>query len=148
MSDPLFIWWVKTSQSYFFTLCESISVIAVILLRILVILLRISLFMSILEIFHNYHRGMEAYNRCHQPSLETQWQAFKDEVAEFTEEQSIVEAWDMLHSGGRVVSKVTRIPLHLLAFPTVAKHSKRYSDRECIRSERNCQGKCCLECDR
>ena len=103
--------------------------------------------MSILEIFRNYHRGMEAYDRCHQPSLKVQWQAFKDEVAEFREEPSIAEAWDMLHSGGRVVNKVTRIPLHLLAFPTVAKHSKRYSQRGCIRSERNCKEKCCSEGD-
>lgn len=107
-------------------------------------MLDLSYFMSILEIFRNYHRGMEAYDRCHQPSLKVQWQAFKDEVAEFREEPSIAEAWDMLHSGGRVVNKVTRIPLHLLAFPTVAKHSKRYSDTECIRNERNYLGKCCL----
>ena len=94
--------------------------------------------MSIFQILRDYQQGMSAYDRCHKPSLKIQWSAFEDEVKEFREEPSIAEAWDILHSGGRFVNKITRIPLHLLAFPTVVKYSRRYSDRGCIRSERNC----------
>lgn len=42
-----------------------------------------------------------------------------------------------------VVHTITKIPLHLLAFPTVKKHSQRYSQFGCVRSKRNCEGKCC-----
>ena len=99
--------------------------------------------MSFSKILSNYKQGMAAYDRCHQPSIAEQWQAFTDEAKEFQEEPSIAEAWDILHSGGRVVHRLTRIPIHLLAFPTVTKHSKRYSQRGCIRSDRNCEKKCC-----
>jgi hypothetical protein len=54
----------------------------------------------------------------------------------------MAEAWDILHSGGRLVSKLTGIPLYLLAWPTVYKHAQRYVEGGCIRSQRNCQGKC------
>lgn len=99
--------------------------------------------MSIIKIYRDYHKGMSVYNACHQPNFNNQWQAFKDEVLEFKEEPSISETWDILHSGGKVIYAMTKIPLHLLAFPTVKKHSQRYSQFSCVRSKRNCEGKCC-----
>lgn len=99
--------------------------------------------MSIIEIYQDYQKGMSVYNACHQQNINTQWQAFNDEFLEFKENPSIAEAWDVIHSGGKVVYTITKIPLHLLAFPTVKKHSQRYSQFGCVRSKRNCEGKCC-----
>jgi hypothetical protein len=55
---------------------------------------------------------------------------------------SLVEAWDVLHSAGRLFWKLTGIPLQLLAFPTVHKQAERYALHGCIRSQRNCEGRC------
>ncbi len=98
--------------------------------------------MSIRQILQNYRAGMAAYDNCHPPTVTSQWQAFKNEVLEFTEQPSISEFWDILHSGGRVFEKLTGIPLQILAWPTVYKHSQRYTSQGCIRSQRNCQGDC------
>ncbi len=100
--------------------------------------------MSIREMLHNYHAGMVAYDRCHPPSITSQWHAFKSEALEFMENPSTSEAWDILHSFGRLFWKLTLIPLQLLALPTVYKHSQRYAHHGCIRSARNCEGKCCV----
>ena len=85
---------------------------------------------------------MAAYDRCHPPTFTSQWQAFKSEASEFIESPSLVEAWDVLHSAGRLFWKLTGIPLQLLAFPTVHKHAERYALHGCIRSQRNCEGRC------
>jgi len=98
--------------------------------------------MSIIKIIYNYNTGMAAYDKCHPPTINSQWQAFKSEFYEFIEEPSIAEAWDILHSFGRLIWKLTKIPLHLLAFPTVYKHSQRFAEYGCIRSQRNCEFSC------
>jgi hypothetical protein len=100
--------------------------------------------MSISQTLQNYWAGMAAYNRCHPPTVTSQWQAFKSEASEFIESPSLVEAWDVLHSAGRLLYKLTGIPLQVLAFPTVKKHGERYALYGCIRSQRNCEGKCCI----
>ena len=96
-----------------------------------------------LRILQNYLTGMVAYDRCHQTDVRSQWLALKDEVEEFALKPSFDEIWDILHSAGRLIWKVTRIPLHFLAWPTVRKHSMRFAEYGCIRSRRNCEGKCC-----
>lgn len=98
--------------------------------------------MSIIQTLQNYWAGMAAYDRCHPPTFTSQWQAFKSEALEFIESPSLVEAWDVLHSAGRLFWKLTGIPLQLLAFPTVHKHAERYALHGCIRSQRNCEGRC------
>ncbi|MFL9457104.1 MULTISPECIES: hypothetical protein [Nostocales] len=98
--------------------------------------------MSIQKIWQNYSTGMATYDRCHPPTVTSQWEAFKSEVLEFTENPSTKEAWDILHSGGRLFWKLTGIPLQLIAWPTVCKHSERYASHGCIRSSRNCEGRC------
>ncbi|AKG24562.1 hypothetical protein IJ00_10570 [Calothrix sp. 336/3] len=95
-----------------------------------------------IEIISNYNAGMRAYSQCHPPTVNSQWQAFKNEFAEFIEQPSIDEAWDILHSWGRLFYHLTKIPCHLLAFPTVYKHSQRFVESGCIRSQRNCTGRC------
>jgi hypothetical protein len=101
--------------------------------------------MSIRKNLQNYWDGMAAYDSCHPPTINSQWQAFKNETLEFIQEPSISEAWDILHSGGRLFWKLTGIPLQILALPTVYKHGQRYVERGCIRSKRNCEGKCCVK---
>ena len=100
------------------------------------------------KIFKNYLVGMAVYDKCHPPSIQSQWQALKDEAIEFFQDPSIDEVWDIFHSFGRIVCKLTGIPLQLLAWPTVRKHSLRYIERGCIRSRRNCSGYCCSEVSR
>ncbi|SRR5579883_2002542 len=100
--------------------------------------------MPLKKILQNYQTGMAAYERCHPPSLTSQWQAFQSEVTEFFAQPTVSEGWDVLHSGGRFLCKLTGIPLYLLAWPTVYKHSQRYATRGCIRSQRNCEGRCCV----
>lgn len=100
--------------------------------------------MSIREIIQNYSAGMAVYDRCHSPTIVSQWQAFWDEVVEFMEQPSYSEVWDILHSAGRFLWKLTGIPLQLLAWPTVCKHSQRFAQQGCIRSLRNCEGNCRL----
>ena len=95
------------------------------------------------EVIQNYLAGMSIYDHCHQPSIYSQWLALKDEAAEFIEKPSFEEIWDVLHSAGRLGWKVTGIPLQLLAYPTVYKHSHRFAESGCIRSKRNCEGRCC-----
>jgi hypothetical protein len=97
------------------------------------------------EVIQKYLTGMSVYDRCHQPSIRSQWLAFKDEIAEFLEKPCLEEIWDILHSAGRLIWKVTGIPLQLLAYPTVYKHSQRFAKSGCIRSNRNCEGKCCYD---
>lgn len=99
--------------------------------------------MSIVKTLKDYQQGMAIYNACHQCNFATQWQAFQDEFNEFKAEPSWDEFWDVCHSFGKVVYQKTKLPLYLLAYPTVAKHSKRYSKTGCVRSKRNCEGKCC-----
>ena len=98
------------------------------------------------KILQNYSTGMATYDRCHKSSIYSQWLAFQDEMAEFWQQPSVEEAWDVLHSAGRLVWAVTGVPLQLLAWPTVRKHGLRFAERGCIRSHRNCQGECCLSC--
>ncbi len=100
--------------------------------------------MSISQTLQSYWVGMAVYDRCHPPTVTSQWQALKSEATEFIESPSIAEAWDILHSVGRLLWKLTGMPLQLLAFPTVKKHSERYALHSCIRSQRNCEGKCCV----
>lgn len=100
--------------------------------------------MSIRKILKDYRAGMAAYNRCHPPTITSQWQAFRNETREFMESPSLSEFWDVLHTVGILFWKLTGIPLQLLAWPTVCKHSQRYALHGCIRSQRNCEGKCCL----
>src|SRR6476661_2611652 len=94
--------------------------------------------------FKHYQTGMATYDRCHAPTLQSQWIALKAEVAEFLTEPSLEEVWDVLHSVGRLVWKLTGIPLQLLAYPTVRKHGRRYAETGCVRSRRNCEGLCCI----
>lgn len=96
------------------------------------------------EVIQNYLTGMSVYDHCHQPSIYSQWLALKDEIAEFLEKPSLEEIWDVLHSAGRLIWKITGIPLQVLAYPTVYKHSQRFAESGCIRSKRNCEGKCCI----
>ncbi len=99
--------------------------------------------MSIRKDLEDYCEGMKAYDKCHPPTIHSQWEAFYGELREFMETPNIGEAWDILHSGGRLFWKLTGIPLQLLAIPTVYKHGQRYGMYGCIRSQRNCEGKCC-----
>ena len=46
-------------------------------------------------------------------------------MREFMAEPSSEEAWDVLHSFGRLVWKLTGIPLQRLAYPTVRKDGQR-----------------------
>lgn len=96
-----------------------------------------------LRTIRNYMTGMAVYDRCHQPSVHSQWLALKGEMAEFVESPSFDEIWDILHSAGRLIWKVTGVPLQLLAWPTVRKHSLRFAEYGCIRSHRNCESNCC-----
>lgn len=97
-----------------------------------------------LKILHQYRLGMATYDRCHPPTIQSQWSAFKAELKEFVADPSLEEAWDILHSFGRFVWRVTGIPLHWIAYPTVRKHGQRFIKICCIRSQRNCEG-CCLK---
>jgi hypothetical protein len=63
--------------------------------------------MSIIQTLQNYWAGMAAYDRCHPPTFTSQWQAFKSEASEFIESPSLVEAWDVLHSAGRLFWKLS-----------------------------------------
>ena len=99
--------------------------------------------MSIFKILQDYLKGMARYDACHQCNLATQQQAFQDEFHEFRAEPCWDEFWDVCHSFGRLVHQKTKLPLQLLAYPTVVKHSKRYDKTGCVRSKRNCEGKCC-----
>ena len=78
-------------------------------------------------ILSHYRNGMAAYDCCHPPTFQSQWTAFTAELKEFIVEPSSEEAWDVLHSFGRLVWKLTGVPLHLLAYPTVRKHGQRYT---------------------
>jgi hypothetical protein len=95
------------------------------------------------EVIQNYLAGMSIYDHCHQPNIYSQWLAFKSELGEFIDKPSFEEIWDVLHSVGRLGWKVTGIPWQLLAYPTVHKHSQRFAESGCIRSKRNCEGRCC-----
>lgn len=97
------------------------------------------------KIWKNYQKGMTAYDNCHSPTLQSQWIALKDEIGEFVREPNLSETWDILHAAGRLLYKLIGIPLHLLAYPTVRKHSQRFEEYGCIRSRRNCEGKCCQQ---
>ncbi|KAM3092581.1 hypothetical protein ACKFKF_31180 [Phormidesmis sp. 146-12] len=109
--------------------------------------------MADIDVFAHYRTGMAAYEqlrcakgvRCHLPTLQSQWVAFSAELKEFAAEPSLEEAWDILHSFGRLVWRVTGIPLQWLAYPTVRKHGRRFAETGCIRSRRNCEGRCCLQ---
>ncbi|MCY7274442.1 MAG: hypothetical protein LH702_12060 [Phormidesmis sp. CAN_BIN44] len=95
--------------------------------------------------FHKHYRaGMAAYDHCHPPTLHSQGESLRAGTQEFVAEPSLEEVWDVLHSFGRVVWKLTGIPLHWLAYPTVWKHGQRYAEAGCIRSRRNCKGRCCF----
>ncbi|NJK75230.1 MAG: hypothetical protein HC786_15915 [Richelia sp. CSU_2_1] len=95
------------------------------------------------KMLQNYHKGMSAYDNCHDCTARSQWFALKDEIGEFVNEPNLSEVWDILHAAGRLCYKLTGIPLFLLAYPTVRKHSQRFAEYGCIRSRRNCEGKCC-----
>ncbi|NJK66310.1 MAG: hypothetical protein HC786_29695 [Richelia sp. CSU_2_1] len=96
-------------------------------------------------ILQNYQKGMSAFDNCHDCTVRSQWVALTDEIGEFVSEPSFSEIWDILHAAGRLFYKLTGIPLYLLAYPTVRKHSKRFEEYGCIRSQRNCEGKCCKQ---
>ena len=91
---------------------------------------------------NQYRTGMAAYDRCHPPTLQSQGEALRAETREFIAEPSL-EAWAVLHSLGRLVWKLTRIPLQWLAYSTVRKHRQRFIETGCIRSRSNCEGRCC-----
>ncbi|MEG4319801.1 MULTISPECIES: hypothetical protein [unclassified Microcoleus] len=93
----------------------------------------------------NYQKGMAAFDNCHNPTLQSQWVALKDEIGEFVLEPNLSEIWDVLHAAGRLVYKIIKIPVHLVAYPTVRKHGQRFEEYGCIRSRRNCAGKCCKQ---
>ena len=95
------------------------------------------------KILQNYQKGMSAFDNCHPPTLRSQWVALKDEIGEFVREPNLSESCDILHAAGRLFYKLTGIPLNLLAYPTVRKHSQRFKEYGCIRSRRNCEGRCC-----
>lgn len=97
------------------------------------------------DLLNHYRAGMAAYDSCHPPTLQSQWAAFTAELKEFIAEPSLEEAWDVLHSFGRLVWRLTGIPLQRLAYPTVRKHGQRYAETGCIRSRRNCEGRCCVQ---
>ena len=90
-----------------------------------------------------YKQGMQAYDRCHPQTVRSLWDAFRSELYEFRAEPSQEEAWDVLHSFGRLTWKLTGLPLFWLAKPTVEKHGRRFAESGCIRSSRNCFGNCC-----
>jgi len=92
-----------------------------------------------------YKQGMLAYTQCHShtQTVSVLWDAFRSELYEFYAEPSQNEAWDVLHSFGRLTWKLTGIPLFWLAKPTVEKLGLRFSESGCIRSSRNCLGSCC-----
>ena len=90
-----------------------------------------------------YKQGMQVYSQCHTQSVRSLWDAFRSELIEFCTEPSQDEAWDVLHSFGRLTWKLTGIPLFWLANPTVEKHGLRFAESGCIRSSRNCLGNCC-----
>ena len=92
------------------------------------------------DFLNHYRTGLATYDRCHPPTLQTQWEDLTSEAREFRAEPSVEEAWDVLHSLGRVIWKLTGIPLQLLAYPTVRKHGQRFAQTGCIRSQRNCEG--------
>lgn len=97
------------------------------------------------KMLQNYQKGMSAFDNCHNSSVRSQWLALKDEIGEFVSEPNLSEIWDILHAAGRLFYKLTRVPLYLLAYPTVRKHSQRFEEYGCIRSRRNCEGKCCKQ---
>lgn len=99
------------------------------------------------KIFSQYQIGMAKYNRCHPPTIRSQWSAFQAELEEFMAEPSFDEASDVLHSFGRLVWRVTGIPLQLMAYPTVRKHGERFAMTGCIRSQRNCEKRCLRDCE-
>lgn len=78
--------------------------------------------MCIKEVLKNYNDGMAAYDRCHQQTFVVLWEAWKSEAVEFIAEPSLSEFWDTLHA--------------------VYKHGDRFAKSGCIRSSRNCEGKC------
>lgn len=90
-----------------------------------------------------YKQGMLVYDQCHPQTVSVLLDAFRSELGEFYAEPSQDEAWDVLHSFGRLVWKLTGIPLFWLAKPTVEKHGRRFAESGCIRSSRNCLGNCC-----
>ena len=90
-----------------------------------------------------YKQGMQVYDRCHPQTVRSLWDALRSELYEFYAEPSQDEAWDVLHSFGRLTWKLTGIPLFWLAKPTVEKHGHRFAESGCIRSSRNCLGNCC-----
>ncbi|MCA6573321.1 MAG: hypothetical protein IM535_12370 [Pseudanabaena sp. M38BS1SP1A06MG] len=92
-----------------------------------------------------YKQGIQVYDQCHAPTVRSLWDAFCSELDEFLAEPSQEEAWDVLHSFGRLTWKLTGIPLFWLAKPTVEKHGHRFAESGCIRSSRNCLGNCCLK---
>lgn len=98
-----------------------------------------------LRILQNYNSGMAAYDRCHQSDIRSQWLALKDEIGEFALKPSFEESWDILHATGRLIWKVTGVPLYLLSWPTVRKHALRFAEHGCIRSRRNCESNCCRQ---
>lgn len=95
------------------------------------------------NIFQNYQKGMAAFDNCHSSTVQSQWVALKDEIGEFVQEPNLNEIWDVVHAAGRLIYKLIGIPLYLLAYPTVRKHAQRFEEYGCIRSLRNCEGKCC-----
>ncbi|MDQ2098702.1 MAG: hypothetical protein QQW96_13765 [Tychonema bourrellyi B0820] len=97
------------------------------------------------KMLQNYQKGMSVFDDCHNSTVRSQWVALTDEIGEFVSEPSLSEIWDILHAAGRLFYKLTGVPLNLLAYPTVRKHSQRFEEYGCIRSQRNCEGKCCKQ---
>jgi hypothetical protein len=97
------------------------------------------------KMLQNYQKGMSAFDNCHNSTVRSQWVALTDEIGEFVNEPSLSEIWDIIHAAGRWCYKLSGIPLNLLAYPTVRKHSQRFEEYGCIRSQRNCEGKCCKQ---
>ncbi|MCZ0899913.1 hypothetical protein ON021_08400, partial [Microcoleus sp. HI-ES] len=83
------------------------------------------------KIWQNYEKGMAVFDNCHSPTVQSQWLALKDEIREFVQEPNLSEIWDIVHAAGRLLYKIIGIPLYLLAYPTVRKHSQRFEEYGC-----------------
>ena len=111
----------------------------------------------------HYGMAMRVYDRANPCSIRSQFIAFLDESTEFVEATTALRPADMLdelgdvfHTIGRLVmALLVSLPLvgaaiepvvaylPLIGWATARKHTLRYLDYGCIRSERNCQkGKC------
>lgn len=79
---------------------------------------------------HNYIKAVEMMGR---PTFRD----VMDEVVELYEDKSLEELSDVVHSACRFVGVPNNV-IWYLARPTAMKHARRYEERGCPRSARNC----------